>query len=195
MSNIKEWDEYFYNMCVTVEKNSKCLSRKIGSVLVRDNSIISTGYNGPPRGVRPCDERWLIDNKLRERAGFTMDIKSSEFRNIYLTKLRGKCPRYISEMGFKSGQGLEWCVASHSEVSTLINAARNGIGTKDTKLFMTCGIPCSKCLSTIINAGVEEIIVTKITYYDESSEYLLKDSGLKFRLFSHIKEDVVGGIY
>ena len=193
MNNLKRWDKYFYNVCKVVKDNSVCLSRHIGSVLVKDKSIISTGYNGPPRGVRTCDTRWLVDKKMREAAGF--ETKFSEYINQtqmerkYEESLKGICPRYIPEMGFKSGEGLEWCVAAHSEANALINAARNGIKTKDTKLYMTCSIPCSKCLSLIINSGVEEIIVTGITFYDESAEYLMKESGLKYRIFEHLKDN------
>jgi len=173
-----DWDKYFYNLCVEVSKNSKCLSRKIGSILVKDKSILSTGYNGPPRGVPTCSERYNLDPKLHElitKDGTTPD--ENDIANV--------CPRYI--VGFKSGQGLEWCVAGHSERNTLINAARMGIKTKNCKLYMSCGIPCAPCLVEIINAGIEEIIVTKIEYYDVSAEYLLKNSSLKYRVFEHLK--------
>ena len=186
-----EWDPWFLDICNTVAKKSQCLSRKIGSVLVKDNSIISTGYNGPPRGVITCDERWLVDPAMRIKAGFDSkekDMTDEELQILYVNKLEGKCPRYVPEMGFKSGQGLEYCVAGHAERNSLINAARNGIKTKKTKLYMNCGIPCTPCLVEIINAGVEEIIVTKIEYYDISAEYLLKQSALKYRVYSHLVE-------
>ena len=48
------WDNYFKNLAYTVASNSKCLSRHIGAILVQNNAIISTGYNGPPRGIPPC---------------------------------------------------------------------------------------------------------------------------------------------
>lgn len=48
------WDEYYYLICESVASKSPCLSRKIGAILVRDNSIISTGYNGPARGYPHC---------------------------------------------------------------------------------------------------------------------------------------------
>ena len=54
--NQLQWDLYYLRIAKTVSENSKCLSRKIGAVLVKDNSIISTGYNGPPRGVKHCNE-------------------------------------------------------------------------------------------------------------------------------------------
>ena len=48
------WDLYFHGICKAVSSKSPCLSRKIGAILVRDKSIVSTGYNGPPRGYPHC---------------------------------------------------------------------------------------------------------------------------------------------
>ena len=173
-----EWDPWFLEMCNTVAKKSQCHSRQIGTVLVREKSIISTGYNGPPRGVMPCDERWLCDLKLMEASGLGNITK-----DFYVEHLEGVCPRYVPEMGFKSGEGLEWCGAGHSERNSLINAARHGIETNGTTLYMSCGIPCTPCLVEIINAGVVEIVVTKFQFYDISSEYTLKNSNLSARLY------------
>jgi len=178
-------DVWLYELCHQVAKASQCLSRKIGAVLVRDKSIISQGYNGPPRGVKTCDERWLSDPELRKAAGFEQD--DSEFLSMYNDKLEGICPRYIPEMGFKSGEGLDWCVAGHAERNALINAARFGIATKGTTMYMDCGTPCTPCMVEIINAGVEEIVITREHYYDQSAEYLLKESGLKWRIYDHLK--------
>ena len=180
------WDEWYHELCTVVAKKSQCLSRKIGTVLVKDKAVISQGYNGPPRGVMPCDERWIHDHIMQSAAGFDK-LKPAEFKAKYRKYLEGMCPRYVPEMGFKSGEGLEWCVAGHAERNALINAARNGIKTKNTKLYMDCGIPCTPCLVEIINAGVEEIIVTKESYYDKSAEYVLTNSGLKWRIYDHLK--------
>ena len=51
------WDEYFMEMAVLTSKRSTCLRRKVGAVIVKDKHIISTGYNGAPRGIKHCDER------------------------------------------------------------------------------------------------------------------------------------------
>lgn len=51
------WDEYFMEMAVLTAKRSTCLRRKVGAVIVKDKHIISTGYNGAPRGIKHCDER------------------------------------------------------------------------------------------------------------------------------------------
>ena len=177
-----EWDQWYHELCITVAKKSQCLSRQIGAILVRDKAVVSQGYNGPPRGVRTCDERWFADEKMRKVAGFKDD-----FINFYASKLEGICPRYVPEMGFKSGEGLDWCVAGHAERNALINAARAGIATKGLKIYMDCGVPCTPCLVEIINAGIAEIIVTKMEFYDQSSEYLLKESGISIRVYDHLK--------
>lgn len=49
------WDSYFINICNAVASKSPCLSRQIGAILVRDHSIVSTGYNGPARGYPHCE--------------------------------------------------------------------------------------------------------------------------------------------
>ena len=166
------WDKYFLDLCNTVASNSQCLSRHIGAVLVRDKTPICAGYNGPPRGVKQCDQRWLTDKKMRDQAGFD-EIDEDQFKN----ELKGVCPRYVKEMGFASGQGLDWCVAGHAERNALINAARHGIKTKGCHLFMDCGTPCTPCLVEIINAGIDEIIITGMNLYDKSSLYVLQESG------------------
>lgn len=52
------WDEYFMAIAQVVASRSVCLRHKIGAVIVnRDRQILSTGYNGPPRGMKHCAER------------------------------------------------------------------------------------------------------------------------------------------
>jgi len=168
---VSSWDEYFFNVCRQVARNSKCLSRRIGAVLIKDKSIISTGYNGPPRGIPQCNRRWTIDNKFNDKykSKIIGDISTKE------------CPRKI--IGAKSGEYLEMCVAGHAEENAILNAARMGICTNGTTMALSCGIPCFRCMIKIINAGVSEIIVTNMQLYDDTSEYLLNNSDVKVRMY------------
>jgi dCMP deaminase len=50
------WDDYFMNIARVVGTRSNCIKRRVGCVIVSDRRIISTGYNGTPRGVRNCNE-------------------------------------------------------------------------------------------------------------------------------------------
>lgn len=168
------WDPYFYDISVSVSKNTKCLSRKIGAILVRDKSVISTGYNGPPRGIPHCSERYVVDgvlrNKLREKG---LDPDKVD---------RSICPR--RHLGFKSGEGLEFDVAGHGEENCITNAARHGIETRGTIMYLSCSIPCHRCFANIINAGVVEIVCTGLKTYDYLSNYLMEHTDVKIRTYS-----------
>lgn len=52
-----------------------------------------------------------------------------------------------------------WMV--HAEMNAIINAARIGVSTTDTIMYLTCGIPCTNCGKAIINAGIKEIYCKK----------------------------------
>jgi dCMP deaminase len=50
------WDEYFMQIAQIVTLRSNCMKRKVAAVVVKDRRIVSTGYNGTPRGVKNCNE-------------------------------------------------------------------------------------------------------------------------------------------
>ena len=50
------WDEYFMDIASVVATRSTCPRKHVGSVIVRDRTILSTGYNGSVRGLPHCDE-------------------------------------------------------------------------------------------------------------------------------------------
>ena len=50
------WDSYFMSIAQVVASRSNCMKRKVAAVIVKDKRIISTGYNGTPRGCKNCDE-------------------------------------------------------------------------------------------------------------------------------------------
>jgi dCMP deaminase len=58
MSNFRrpEWDEYFMSIAKVVASRSNCIKRKVAAIIVKDRRVISTGYNGTPKGARNCNE-------------------------------------------------------------------------------------------------------------------------------------------
>jgi dCMP deaminase len=50
------WDEYFMRIAVEVSSRATCDRKHVGAVIVRDKSILATGYNGSIRGLMHCDE-------------------------------------------------------------------------------------------------------------------------------------------
>lgn len=50
-------DEYYLQIALAVSKRSTCLKRRYGCVIVNNDEIIATGYNGAPRGTKNCCEK------------------------------------------------------------------------------------------------------------------------------------------
>ncbi|NOZ95884.1 MAG: dCMP deaminase family protein [Acidobacteria bacterium] len=50
------WHRYFMNLAIQAATRSTCPRKHVGAVIVRDKSILSTGYNGSIRGAPHCDE-------------------------------------------------------------------------------------------------------------------------------------------
>ena len=64
MEERPSYDEYFMEMAHVVSKRSTCLRRKVGALLVKDKHILSTGYNGAPKGLKHCSEVGCLRENL-----------------------------------------------------------------------------------------------------------------------------------
>jgi len=112
------WDEYFMEMAHVSKKRSTCLTRQAGAVLVKDNRVISTGYNGTPAKTKHCNEGGCE-----------------------------RCKNKMEGVTF-SGLDLSNCACCHAEENAIVQAALHGVSTKDTTLFTTftpCTL-CSKMI-------------------------------------------------
>eukprot|EP00736_Rhodelphis_marinus_P008286 Rmarinus@m.16715 len=50
------WDTYFMFLAYLASLRSNCMKRRVGAVVVKDNRVVATGYNGTPRNARNCNE-------------------------------------------------------------------------------------------------------------------------------------------
>ena len=62
-------DEYFMSMAKLVASRSTCIRRQVGAVIVKDKRVLSTGYNGSPKGTRHCEELGCIREQLHVPSG------------------------------------------------------------------------------------------------------------------------------
>ncbi|MHB1324683.1 MAG: deoxycytidylate deaminase [Thermoleophilia bacterium] len=63
------WDEYFFQIAQQVATRSTCMRRQVGAVLVKDKRLLSTGYNGAPRGISHCIEVGCLREELKVPSG------------------------------------------------------------------------------------------------------------------------------
>lgn len=68
------WDEYFMQITHLVAERSTCLRRKVGALIVKDKRILTTGYNGPPSGLKHCLEIGCLREKMNIPSGQRQEL-------------------------------------------------------------------------------------------------------------------------
>lgn len=63
------WDQYFIEMTNVVKKRSTCLRRQVGCLIVKDNHILASGYNGVPSGITHCETTGCLREQLKVPSG------------------------------------------------------------------------------------------------------------------------------
>ncbi len=158
-----EWNQLFMNITELVSQRSTCVRIQTASIIVKDDRIISMGYNGVVSGAEHCLEHWKIfyDSQFGSQkiwkfgdevvASYTDFLKSRFFYDLHH----------------------EWSVHHelHGEQNAILYSCKIGISTKDTTMY-TLYAPCIHCAKVIITAGIIKV------FYKE--EYSRDPKGLIF---------------
>jgi len=68
------WDDYFMEMARIIAKRSTCLKASMGAVLVKGHRLLTSGYFGPPRGMKHCDETGCIRDEMNLPDGVRVEV-------------------------------------------------------------------------------------------------------------------------
>jgi dCMP deaminase len=68
------WDQYFLDIANVVSGRSTCLRRQVGALVVKDKRILTTGYNGAPRGLAHCSETGCLRDEAGAASGTTHEL-------------------------------------------------------------------------------------------------------------------------
>ena len=135
VSNRMSKTEYYLEIALAVSKRSTCLKRRYGAVIVNNDEIISTGYNGNPRGEQNCCDRGTCQRMdLPSNTGNYNDCFSVHAEQNAMISARRKdmLGATIYLAGEKSVDG-DWVEIEDAE-------------------------PCPICFRMIKNSGIEKII-------------------------------------
>ncbi|MDR0905947.1 MAG: cytidine deaminase [Oscillospiraceae bacterium] len=129
----RDKENYYLDIAETVLERSTCMRRMYGAIIVLNDEIVSTGYNGAPRGRKNCID---LGHCLRD----TLGIPSGE-RYELCRSVHAEANAIIS--------------ASRRDMigATLYLAGRNG----KTGELLTDTTACSMCRRLIINAGITKV--------------------------------------
>lgn len=141
---------YYMSLAAAVRNNANCWGSEVGAVLVRNDRVISTGYNGTPAGFLNCREGGCIRCQERHRRDEDASYTSPH-------------PEVMA------GKALDICLCVHAEQNALLSAARHGIAVDTSVLYVTHQ-PCFSCLKEALQAGVRQIIYLKAWYGAKDDE-------------------------
>ena len=131
-------DHYFMSIARAVREAANCLGSQVGAVLVVDDHIISTGYNGTPRGFTNCRDGGCV--RCRDRALHAAGDDAA-----------------MSDPDHVPGRALDRCICVHAEQNALLAAARFGVRAEGSVLYATLS-PCFGCLKEAIQVGVRRVV-------------------------------------
>jgi dCMP deaminase len=135
MDNRTSKENYYLGIADTVLNRSTCLRKKYGAIIVRSDEIISTGYNGAPRGRRNCSD---IGTCTREE----LKIPSGE-RYELCRSVHAEANSIISAARRDMLGATMYLVGRDAKTNEIL---------PDT-------MPCAMCKRLIINAGLSYVIV------------------------------------
>ena len=150
-------ENYYLDIAETVLERSTCLRRKYGAIIVLNDEIVATGYNGAPRGRKNCDD---LNYCTRE----SLKVPSGE-RYELCRSVHAEANAIIS--------------ASRSEMigGTLYLVGRDA----QTNEILSTTTPCAMCRRLIINAGIKQVIcrVSDTEYVDTNvRDWIFNDDSL-----------------
>jgi len=144
---------YYMSIAAAVRGNANCWGSEVGAVLVRNDRVISTGYNGTPAGFANCREGGCIRCEEHHRRD-----EDAEYESPHPEVMVGKA--------------LDICLCVHAEQNALLSAARHGIAVEGSVLYTTHQ-PCFSCLKEALQAGVRQMIYLK-TWHGAEDDALLR---------------------
>lgn len=137
-------DEYYLNIAAAVAVRSTCLRKHYGAVIVKNDEVIATGYNGSPRGEANCCDTGVCYCRSHELP--------------------------LDETAAAHGSQYGSCVAVHAEQNAIISASRQELQGSTlylvgydprTKKWIEAK-PCNMCDRMIRNAGILRVVRREI---------------------------------
>jgi len=150
---MKNKHRLFTKMAELVSQQSTCCRMQVGAVLVKDNRVISIGFNGTASDQEHCEDHFA---RLYE-ADFTQEFPTYE--------------EFLSSRTFYDAHGkFSNENELHAEQNAILFAAKNGISTTGATLYVTVS-PCVHCAKVIVAAGINRVFYK--TLYDRSQDGLI----------------------
>ena len=165
----------------TSGRRSRCLKRKVGAIIAdKYDRIISSGFNGVPRGLHECRPslgscyRDIKREQVAKRISKAMDLGDNSEATDVITR---------------NVKLLELCRALHGEESAILNLIGRSADLTDSTIYVTT-YPCNLCANKIVQIGIKNVVYFE-PYPVEEAKRIFEDAkvisepfeGVTFRAF------------
>ena len=149
----QELDTYYIKVAQICSENSKANKLKVGAIIVKDQQIISDGFNGTPSGFdNQCED---VKHKKLDRCSLCSQEHCEGCDNIEL---------------------LTRPEVMHAESNAITKCAKYGKATLGSTIYIT-HTPCIECAKLIIQAGIKRVVY-KNFYKSIAGVEILRKSGI-----------------
>lgn len=128
-------ENYYLNIAETVLERATCLRRVFGAIIVKNDEIISTGYNGAPRGRRNCVDMGICTREA-------MKVPRGE-RYELCRSVHAEANAIISAARRDMVGGTLYLVGRNAQTGELLHDATS----------------CAMCRRLVINAGLSRVVI------------------------------------
>jgi len=167
-------EHYFMRVALETAKLSYCKRNQVGAVLVKNNRIISCGYNGTVSGHKNVCEDEI------EVCPYCNSKDVGEYDDVSF---------YCNTCGKVFPKPKKTLVTSpftvHAEMNAIAFAAKAGISTDGCDMYVTLS-PCPDCAKLIVQSGIKRVFYYE-EYRNKDGINFLRDCGINVRQIKEIK--------
>lgn len=164
--------DYYMDVAERTSKLSSAIRRQVGAVIVKENRILSYGYNGMPTGwTNECEYKdymsgdaggWLDPDEIYERWPFEEYDKELESNRRYRLVTKDE--------------------VLHAESNAIAKVSGSTESSEDATMFCTTA-PCIHCAKMIFQSGIKSVFY-RDTYRDDAGINFLQQSGVNVHKYS-----------
>jgi dCMP deaminase len=153
-------DRLYLRMAFIWAENSYAIRRKVGALIVKNNSIISDGYNGTPCGFPNVCE-YAVGGKEGEDTVKTLNIEEL---------------KYLEKNGYKL---VSYPCVLHAEANAITKLSKSGQSSEGATIYVT-DEPCVDCAKLIIQSGITRVIYAR-DYRLHNGIQLLREANIEVK--------------
>lgn len=160
--------ELFTKMALDVAQRSTCARVQVGAVIVKNQRVISMGWNGVPHGRKHCIDHFQeIFNTEYPEAGIETQEDYDDMFEQWINSDKMKEEHH------------EFAIRNeiHSEMNAMIFAAKNGISTDGAGVYVVWS-PCIDCSKALLQAGIKNVYYYQKYERDTRGIDFLEENGV-----------------